>query len=637
MDFSRRITEVYRVYMWLALGCLVLGFLAMALGLAFKHHDEQLHMAMVLGWREVPEAGLEVAVKVQKLLGVLLVFLALAGWLHAHGRKAEMMLAEAERQAAERELRDLSLSMEVRVREQTMELMDAKDKAEAATVAQAQFLANMTHELRTPLNSIIGLAGLLQTRTDVPPEAAEMVSVVHASSQNLLQVVSDILDVSKLEAGEVQPEEIGMDMSSVVGRVVKPLQPLADAKKILLDVRLDELADLPFVVGDPHRLGQVLQNLLSNAIKYTHVGKVTLRVEAQQRADTLRLVLRVIDTGIGIEPDKLATIFEKFTQADTSTTRRYGGTGLGLAIAKELAELMGGRLEVESTVGVGSTFVLTLMLPITTELHADATRGLARVAGAHGAVPAAAAKVLVAEDHPLNQMLIKKLLPTLGLHDITVVENGAQALVHMQSKPWDVVLMDCFMPVLDGYAATQRQRAWEREHGAKRTPIVAMTANAMAGDEAKCRAAEMDDYVPKPIDVPLLHAVLSQWLAMPPLVGAVAAVMSEVDDAPVNWRQIRDFSGGDAAAEREMVEVFLAQSRTNMAVMRDVAVALAERTAAAHMLKGGAGSIGAQRLYELAGQAQLVDSELAWQRLWPSLEEAWRAVEGYLGVRLLNA
>ena len=387
-------------------------------------------------------------------------------------------------------------------------LIQARDEAEAATRAKSAFLATMSHEIRTPLNGVLGMA---QAIAAGPLELAqrERLDVIRQSGETLLAVLNDVLDLSKIEAGRLELEEAEFDVAEVATGAHAAFSAIATQKGLTFDLTITRAAAGHYL-GDATRVRQVLNNLISNALKFTEAGRVAVTVDRRRGA----LTLTVADTGIGMPPTQQAALFQKFAQADASTTRRFGGTGLGLAICRELAELMGGRVDVESAEGVGSTFVATLPLP---RRERPAARPASPVAAAAQAQPASVdgmgLRLLAAEDNPVNQLVLKALLSQFGFEAV-MVGDGVDAVAAWESGHWDVILMDVQMPRMDGPTAVRFIRERELAQGRRRTPIVALTANAMTHQVNEYLAAGMDGFVAKPIEVERLFAALEAALSM---------------------------------------------------------------------------------------------------------------------------
>jgi len=374
-------------------------------------------------------------------------------------------------------------------------------RAEQASVAKSEFLTTMSHEIRTPLNGVLGMAQAM-ARDPMPDVQRSRLEVIQQSGGVLLTLLNDLLDIAKIEAGKLQLEPGIIDLEQMARQAQEAFAVLAGAKDITLAIETTPAASGAWH-GDPTRVRQVFYNLLSNAVKFTERGWVnaTLDVDAASR-----LVVRVGDTGPGVSPAQLDTLFERFVQADASTTRRFGGSGLGLAISRELARLMGGDISAESVEGRGSIFTFTLPLR---RAEADAAPAAASAAdpGALGAL-----RVLVAEDNETNRLVLSTLLAQIDL-DPHLVHDGAQALEAWQAGDWDLVLMDIQMPVMDGLEATRRMRAAERETGRARTPVVALTANAMAHHVAEYEAAGFDAVATKPIQFARLVEAINAAVA----------------------------------------------------------------------------------------------------------------------------
>ncbi len=387
------------------------------------------------------------------------------------------------------------------MKQQAEHLRLARDQAEEATRAKSRFLATMSHEIRTPLNGVLGMAQAM-ANDELSPRQRERLGVIHKSGEALLSILNDILDISKIEAGKLEIETVSFDLEEAVVAIHSIFEGVAAAKNVDLLHSIEEDA-VGAYLGDPMRLRQILMNLLSNALKFTERGSVRLDVSTID--GTLQFVVR--DSGIGMTPDQLANLFQKFTQADVSTTRKYGGTGLGLAICQELAALMGGTLDAVSTLDEGSTF--TLRLPLERcEAPASAPAAAAVEKDQHDDL-----RVLVAEDNAVNQLVLKTLLAQAGVEPV-VVDNGVQAVEAWSRAEWDVILMDVQMPQMDGLMATQEIRTRERIQGRSRTPIIALTANAMAHQVREYLEAGMDGFVAKPIEAAKLFDAMEQALAV---------------------------------------------------------------------------------------------------------------------------
>ncbi|MBK8184076.1 MAG: response regulator [Candidatus Competibacteraceae bacterium] len=400
------------------------------------------------------------------------------------------------------------------------EMRCARDQAERASRAKSDFVSRMSHELRTPLNAILGFAQLLD-KESLSPVQRNYSWQIRVAGQHLLELVGDVLDLAKIEAGHLVLEQVAFDPKALLDEVVSVMMKRAKIKGLELKaVRPSALPDL--VKGDPTRLRQILINLLDNAVKFTECGSVGIAVESASEDSQWRF--QVWDTGIGMEEKIVEKLFKPFTQADESTTRKYGGTGLGLVICKDLVAAMGGNLQVASEPDRGARFWFSLRLeradlaPEAAEMtDATGTKELERPAtkvgeGQRKSDAALKGRVLLVEDNPVNQLVASSMVAALGA-TCDVAGNGLEALEKVQrGNRYDLIFMDVEMPIMDGHAATQEIRLWERRQGRQRIPIIAMTANAMAEDRQRCIASGMDDYLAKPYEMDALAMIVDRWL-----------------------------------------------------------------------------------------------------------------------------
>jgi signal transduction histidine kinase/DNA-binding response OmpR family regulator len=528
------------------------------------------------------------------------------------------------------------------------EIERARELAEQASQAKSEFLANISHEVRTPLNALMGLTRLLMD-SPLNPEQKSWLDLMDSSAQALLTLLNDVLDLSRIEAGKMQLEHERFHLHDALSEVSAVYSEQARSKSITWALGL--APDLPVhLEGDAGRLRQVLGNLLSNALKFTPRGgrvEVTASRTAQANDGGRCWQIRVKDSGVGISAKQQATLFDAFTQADASTARRYGGSGLGLAICARLVRLMGGSIAVDSALGQGSCFIVSLPFsesPLALPKSAPHELGELAAAGKRFA----GLCVLVAEDHPVNELLMNQLLKRLGC-TVRNARDGEQAVAQWAQGGVDLVLMDVQMPGTNGLQATQRIREQENQRGLARTPIVAVTANAMLGDRATCLAAGMDGYTPKPVSPQALMAAMDAALRglrdapEPPAAAkpepAPAAARSPAAADALDIDKLRRRLDGDEATLRQLALAMQADLRERLLALQK---ALAEQNAEsavvhAHGLKGSLGSMTAERGARLAKGLELAALSRDWTlfgRALPLLVNEARAIDAGLAAVL---
>ncbi|HEY3245363.1 MAG TPA: ATP-binding protein [Phycisphaerae bacterium] len=513
---------------------------------------------------------------------------------------------ELERRAAQLTAANDQLRIEISQRQQAVEeSRNAKETAELANRSKSTFLANMSHEIRTPMTAILGYADLLLDPDLEPGDSLNGIQTIRRNGRHLLAVINDILDLSKIEAGKMQVERIPCSPCHVLAEVASLMRVRAIEKNLSFGV--EYAFPIPEqIYSDPTRLRQILMNLVGNAIKFTNNGGVRIIIRYDQSSGAPRLHFEIVDTGAGLTPEQVGKLFEPFEQADSSTTRRFGGTGLGLVICRRLAQMLGGDVEVQSTLGQGSSFIVTIQAEsppntrmIERPLEAGETESVASALAQK--IIRLSGRILLAEDGLDNQRLISFVLRRAGA-EVAVAQNGRIAVelalaAVAQHQPFDLIVMDMQMPELDGYGATAKLRSKGYER-----PIIALTAHAMAGDRQKCLKVGCDDYMTKPIDKQKLLALVAEFMrfhgAAPPASAGDAGILPcgagilparGADTAPPLFSEF-----ANDADMAEIIEQFINELPARIAALQS---AVQERDlqtlrSLAHQLKGAAGGYG---------------------------------------------